>query len=99
MTHTDQLHGEESRGMNDRVHGISCRFSDQTGKEIAHIFLNIKSIFMHKSAYTFALLRANAHKCFQNTVEPELRSEAKNFFPESPCATSTFEPKETSNRA
>ena len=54
-------HGGESRGMNDRVHGISCRFSDQTGKEIAHIFLNIKSIFMQKSAYTFALFQANTH--------------------------------------
>ena len=34
--------------MNDRVHGISCRLSDKTGKEIGHIFLNIKSVFMQK---------------------------------------------------
>ena len=25
--------------MNDRVYGISCRYSDKTGKEINHIFL------------------------------------------------------------
>ena len=39
-------HGGESRGMNDRVHGISCRFSDKTGEDIGHIFLNTQSIFM-----------------------------------------------------
>ena len=39
-------HGGESRGMNDRVHRISCRFSDKTGVDIGHIFLNTQSIFM-----------------------------------------------------
>ena len=40
------LHGGESRGMNDRVHGISCWFSDKTGKDIGHIFLNTQRIFL-----------------------------------------------------
>ena len=54
-------HGGESRGMNDRVHGISCRFSDKTGKDIGYIFLNTLSIFMQLSAHTFALFVANTH--------------------------------------
>ena len=44
--HCLRLPSGESRGMNDRVHGIACRCSDKTGKEIGHIFLNTQSIFM-----------------------------------------------------
>ena len=27
------IHGGESRDLNDRVHGISCRYSDKTSKQ------------------------------------------------------------------
>ena len=27
------IHGGESGGLNDRVHGISCRYSDKTSKQ------------------------------------------------------------------
>ena len=31
--------GGESRGLNDRVHGISCRYSDKTSKQnLSHFF-------------------------------------------------------------
>ena len=32
-------HGGESRDLNDRVHGISCRYSDTTSKQnLSHFF-------------------------------------------------------------
>ena len=39
--------GGESRGFNDRVHGISCRYSDKTCKKIKYISTNTCSIIMH----------------------------------------------------
>ena len=30
---TINYHGGESRDLNDRVHGISCRYSDKTSKQ------------------------------------------------------------------
>ena len=41
-----EFQGGESHGINDRVHGISCRLSDKSGKEISHNFHNNQSIFM-----------------------------------------------------
>ena len=38
--------GGESRGFNDRVYGISCRYSDKTCKKINYISANIYSIIM-----------------------------------------------------
>ena len=38
--------GGESRGLNDRVHGISCRYSDKTCKRINYISPNTYSIIM-----------------------------------------------------
>ena len=38
--------GGESRGLNDRVHGISCRYSDKTCKKINYISTNTYSIIM-----------------------------------------------------
>ena len=32
-------HGWESRDLNDRVRGISCRYSDKTSKQTYQIFL------------------------------------------------------------
>ena len=32
-------HGGESCDLNDRVHGISCRYSNKTSKQIYHTFL------------------------------------------------------------
>ena len=40
------VQGEESRGLNDRVHGISCRYSDKTCKKINYISTNTYSIIM-----------------------------------------------------
>ena len=38
--------GGESRGLNDRVHGISCRYSDKTCKKINYISTNTYLIIM-----------------------------------------------------
>ena len=38
--------GGESRGFNDRVHGISSRYSDTTCKKINYISTNTYSIIM-----------------------------------------------------
>ena len=43
-------HGGESRDLNDRVHGISCRYSDKTGKQTYLTFLNTQPIFIKQSA-------------------------------------------------
>ena len=40
------IQGGESRGLNDRVHGISCRYSDKTCKKINYISTNTYSIIM-----------------------------------------------------
>ena len=45
-------HGGESRDLNDRVHGISYRYSDKTSKRIYHTFLNTQPIFIKQSAHT-----------------------------------------------
>ena len=37
------IHGGESRDLNDRVHGISCRYSDKTSKQTYHTFLKGES--------------------------------------------------------
>ena len=42
----------ESRDLNDRVHGILCRYSDKTSKQTYHTFLNTQPIFRKKSAHT-----------------------------------------------
>ena len=42
-------HGGESRDVNDRVHGISCQYSDKTRKHAYHFFfLNTQPIFIKK---------------------------------------------------
>ena len=38
--------GRESRGLNDRVHGISFRYSDKTCKKINYILTNTYLIIM-----------------------------------------------------
>ena len=38
--------GGESRGLNDRVHGISCQYSDKTFKKMNFISTNTHSIIM-----------------------------------------------------
>ena len=38
--------GGESRGLNDRVHGILCRYLDKTSKKISYISTNTYSIIM-----------------------------------------------------
>ena len=43
----DILQGGETRGLNDRVHGISCLYSDKTCKKINYISTNTYSIIMH----------------------------------------------------
>ena len=45
-------HGGESRDLNDRVHGISCQYSDKTSKQTYHTFLNTQTIFIKHSAHT-----------------------------------------------
>ena len=40
------LQGGESRGLNDRVHGISFRYSDKTCKKINYILTNTYLIIM-----------------------------------------------------
>ena len=45
-------HGGESRDLNDRVHGISCRYSDKTSEQTDHTFLNTQPIFIKQSAHT-----------------------------------------------
>ena len=45
-------HGGESRDLNDRVHGISFRYSDKTSKRTYHTFLNTQPIFIKQSAHT-----------------------------------------------
>ena len=44
--------GGESRDLNDRVHGISCRYSDKTSKQTHHTFLNTQWIFIKQRAHT-----------------------------------------------
>ena len=41
-----KLQGGESRGLDDRVHGMSCRYSDKTRKKINYISTNTYSIIM-----------------------------------------------------
>ena len=44
-----QVHGGESGDLNDRVHGISCRYSDKQVNKTYHIFLNTQPIFIKKA--------------------------------------------------
>ena len=48
----DRFHGGESRDLNDKVHGISCRYSGRTSKQTYHTFLNTQPIFIKQSAHT-----------------------------------------------
>ena len=45
IPHRDEQ-GRESCGLNDRVHGISCRYSDTTCKKINYISTNTYFIIM-----------------------------------------------------
>ena len=56
-----QLHGGDSRDLNDRVHGISCRYSDKTSKRTYHTILNNQPIFIKQSTHTSLLFEANVH--------------------------------------
>ena len=58
--------GGESRGFNDGVHGISCRYPDKTGRKINYISSNTYSIFIQSSANTKFLISQVNHspKCF-----------------------------------
>ena len=60
----DKYQGGESRGINEGGHGISCRWSDKSGKKIKYIFLNKQSITMQQIAKTSLLFEANAHYFF-----------------------------------
>ena len=51
----------ESRGFNDRIHGISCRYSDKTCKKINYISINTSTIIMQQSSQTSSLFRATIH--------------------------------------
>ena len=44
--HACNSQGGESRGLNDRVHGISCRYLDKTCKKMNYISTNTYSIIM-----------------------------------------------------
>ena len=56
-----EKHGGESLDLNDRVHGISCWYSDKTNKQTYHTFLNTQWIFIKQSAHTSKLFEANIH--------------------------------------
>ena len=45
-------HGVEPGDLTDRVHGISCRYSDKTSKQTYHTFFNTRPIFIKQSAHT-----------------------------------------------
>ena len=51
----------ESHALNDRVHGISCRYSDKTCKKINYISTNTYSIIMQENAHTSSLFKATIH--------------------------------------
>ena len=55
------LQGGESCGLNGRVHGISCRYSDKTCKKINYISTNTYSIIMQENAHTSSLFQATIH--------------------------------------
>ena len=55
------FHGGESRDLNDRVHGISCRYSDKASKQTYHAFLFTQPIFTKQSIHTSLLFEANVH--------------------------------------
>ena len=48
-------HGGESRDLNDRVHGISCRYSDNTNKQTQSYFSLYPTDF-HKTKRTYLLI-------------------------------------------
>ena len=48
----NKTHGGESRDLNGRVHGISCRYSDKQVNKTYHTFLNTQLIFINQSAHT-----------------------------------------------
>ena len=52
INYTRLHHGRESRGLNGRVHRISCRYSDKTSKKTYHTFLNTQPIFIKQSTHT-----------------------------------------------
>ena len=56
--------GGESRGSNDRAHGISCRYLDKACKKINYISTNTYSIFMQKSAHLFIIPGNHSSKYF-----------------------------------
>ena len=41
-----EFQGERSNGLNDRVHGMLCQYSDETLKKINYISTNTYSIIM-----------------------------------------------------
>ena len=55
------VQGGESRGLNDRVHGISCRYSDKTCKKINYISTNTYLIIMQLNAHTSSLFQVTIH--------------------------------------
>ena len=57
---TYRLQGGESRGLNDRAHGISW-YSDKTCKKINYIYTYTYSIIMQKSVHTSSLFQATIH--------------------------------------
>ena len=57
----DTFHGGESRDLNDKAHGISCRYSDKTSKQTYNTFLNTEPTFIKQSAHTFVLFKAKVH--------------------------------------
>ena len=46
------LHGWESRGLNDRVHGFRAGIRTKQVNKIYHTFLNTQPIFIKQSAHT-----------------------------------------------
>ena len=54
-TTIQQQHGGESRDLNDRVHGISCRYSDNTNKQTLSYFSLYPTDF-HKTKRTYLLI-------------------------------------------
>ena len=49
---SNTIHCGESRDLNDRVHGISCRYLDKRSKQTYHIFLNTQPIFINQRAHS-----------------------------------------------
>ena len=74
-------HGGESRDLNDRVHGISCRYSDKNVNKLITLFLLPNRFSSNK--HTYLLLIRSKHSsqsyysicsCFPQKSEPILFS-------------------------